>query len=132
MEEHWKDENVSLDVLSEQIIKFFEDKGFTTYIKKSYGDHHIIAKPMLHLNLIENIHIFLQGQPNDFVVRFVAGSHSHKLWLYGLFTSLVGGGFFALKSLKSEETIEKLEREFRTFLTAKIRQLENTANSTSR
>jgi len=33
-----------------------------------------------------------------------------------------------LKGLKSEEAVEKLDREFRIYVAAKIRQFENTAS----
>jgi len=128
MEEHWKNGNVDLAALSEHIAKFFEHRGFTSYVKKSGKDYHIIAKPSLHLKMVENIHVFVNGQPNDFTVRLVAGVHSHKLTMYGNLATLLGGGFFALKGLKSEEAVEKLDREFRIYVAAKIRQLENTAS----
>lgn len=76
----------------------------------------ILAIPKPVHEIAEKLQVFLQGEPKDFRVRFIAGSHSRSLVRYGTFASLFGGGFLVPKGLKSLEQIEKMEKEFWIFV----------------
>lgn len=115
--------NVDLSKLSEYVQDFFSKEGFLVRVAKLNDEYRLVAKPKAYHKIIENIYINIVGSSNDFVVRFEAGSKSHIFTLLGSLMSFLGGGFFAVKGFKSEEALDKLEREFRVFIAEKVWQL---------
>jgi len=81
-------------------------------MKSSEKEHHIIARPRQFHGIVEEINVYIIGEPEDFKVKFVAGSRSNAWIKLGTITSLLGGGVFLVKGLKSQEALEKLEKEF--------------------
>lgn len=112
MEDQWIDKNVNLSALVNYIVRFFEERRFLTSIKSSAEGFSIIATPRPFHGIVEKINVCITGDPNSFKVKFDAGFHSDKWVKLGMLTSFFGGGFFTLKGLKSQEALEKLEKEF--------------------
>ncbi len=112
MRDSWKGKNVNLSVLSERIACFFESKKFATSLQRKNSEFIIVAAPQSFHGISEKIIVSISGNPDDFSINFIGGSRSRSLILHGSFLSLIGGGFFVLKGLKSLEEIEKLEEQF--------------------
>jgi len=124
MESRYVGRNVPLPALCRCIEQFFIDKGFETLRTEEKGGYKIIVKTRCDPNIIENVYVHVSGDPNNFVVRFDAGSRSRSFIRFGSVTTLLGGGIFLLRGLKSQEALERLERKFWLFLEEKIGFLE--------
>jgi len=112
VQENWKGKNIDLHTMSERIALFFSDNAFSTTVSQKEDKTVIIAVPKSFHGIDERIDVEVWGKSEDFSVRFVSGTHSRALVRYGRFASLITGGYFLLRGLKSQEEIEKLERKF--------------------
>ena len=112
MEDRWRGKNIDLSTLSERIVYFFTRKEFTASLHKRGQEYVIVATPQPFHGIAENIEVYISGTPDDFLVKFDAGSHSQAYVRYGTLLSLIGLGLFVSKGLRSLEQIEKLEKEF--------------------
>lgn len=128
MEDQWKGKNVDLSILSDRIVQFFAENGFDAHVNKLNNGYGIIARPREFQNLAENISVHVEGQPDNFSVKFIAGSHSRSLVTFGILTQLLGGGSFALKGLKSKEALEELENKFWVYIDKKVEKLTNSSH----
>jgi len=125
MEDQWVNKNVDLPVLNSRLVQFFDEKKFFTSQESSEEKYHIVAMPRRFHDILEEIHVYVSGQPDNFTVRFRAGSRSSELVRFGILTNVFGGGKLTLKGLKSQEALEKLEREFWAYLDRAIWGLAN-------
>lgn len=127
MEDRWKNKNVDLSLLSDCIAQFFKEKNFAVFVRKSKRKYRIIATPRPFHKIAENINVNISGRPDDFLVKFIAGSHSRALVRHGALAALFGGGYLALKGFKSQEALEKLEKEYWIYVDKEIWQLTDSA-----
>ncbi|MDH5448224.1 MAG: hypothetical protein OEX01_04385 [Candidatus Bathyarchaeota archaeon] len=123
MEDRWQNKNIQLPILSDYIGQFFKQSGFSVSLNGFNGDYRITAQPKSDHSIAEDVHVSLSGNPNDFTVKFIAGSRSRMLVRSGTILQLFGGGFLSLKGIKSQEALEKLERKFWIYVTEKVSQL---------
>ena len=126
MKRQWKGNNVNLSVLANSTAQFFKENLCNVSIIKS-ENFRIVVQPKRSTEIVEKIEVFIEGQPNDFSIRFDMGSHSRALVRYGTLVSFLGGGFFVLKGLKSQESLEKLEKKFWLYVSEQIWKLTNSA-----
>jgi hypothetical protein len=112
MEDQWIGKNVNLSVLANYIVEFFEKRKFLISRKSSGKEYLIIVVPRPFHGIVEEIYVHIIGDPENFKVKFDAGFQSDRWIKLGTLTSFFGGGFFTLKGLKSQEALEKLEKEF--------------------
>jgi hypothetical protein len=125
MEDEWIDKNVDLSLLADRVEGFFRQKQFVTATEKSNTEFLVVAKPGSNHGIVEPIRAYVTGQPRHFKVKFEAGSRSNAFVRYGTLTSLLGGGIFASKGLKSQEALERLEREFWIYVDRAVWSLTN-------
>jgi hypothetical protein len=123
VEDQWQGKNVDLSLLSEKVTQFFNEKQFATTTHIGKDGCVVTAFPRSFHGISEEINVHILGSPDDFSVKFVAGSHSRNLVRYGTILSLFGGGFLVPRGLKSLEEIEKLEKKFWVYLDETIWQL---------
>ena len=112
VEDQYKGKNVNLAILSERIVRFFTEREFTASLHKKGKDYVVVATPKFYHGIAENINVYVSGSPDDFSVKFESGSHSRALVRLGNLLALLGGGFLALKGLKSQDELEELENDF--------------------
>lgn len=67
------------------------------------------------------------GDSNDFVVELLAGKRMRSSVRFGFLTTIFGGGNFLLQALKSQEALEKLEKEFWVYIEETITRLAGSA-----
>jgi len=99
-------------MLRERIVRFYDELNFVTSVRETEEKHIVTAMPKPFHGIGERIEVSISGKPNDFSVRFDAGSRSRILVQFGSFATLLSGGYFVLKGLRSQEELEKLERRF--------------------
>jgi len=128
MEDRWKGKNVNLSILTDSIRQFFVEKRHISSINKSNGQYRIVVHPKAFYD-IEDISVNIDGQPNDFSVKFVTSSRSRSFVIFGALATIFGGGFLTLKGLKSREALEKLEKEFWVYVDEKIWELTDPPDS---
>ncbi len=112
MEENYRGKNIDLSLLAGRIALFFGDKSFVTSTQQEEEKTVITAIPKPFHGIGERVNVEVCGNPNDFSVKFLSGTHSRALIRFGSFASLITGGYFLLRGLKSQEEVEKLERKF--------------------
>jgi len=123
MERRWRGNNINLDTICAIISKFFEEKNFRVHVKRFNKRIDLIIIPQTIHKILEYITVVIKGTPNDFTIRFEAGKRSHKITFLGRITQLFGGGILFLYGQKSEEELEKLEKEFWDFIYVAIEHL---------
>lgn len=132
MEDRWKDKNINLSILSNRLVQFFEARDFVTFREDSEKKYHIVVAPRRFHDILEEIDVYVSGEPDSFKVRFDSGARSRELVRYGILTTVFGGGRLTLKGLKSQEALEKLEREFWIYLDRVIWSLSGCAGDFTR
>jgi hypothetical protein len=120
MQFQWVRKNVNLTLLSESIEDFFKSKGFEVRELESAKGYRFLILPQQRRRIDGRIDVTVSGDPNDFVISFDIIESSGFLKKFGSILNLVGGGVFVLKSLKLEEALEKLEKEFWIHVQEKI------------
>jgi len=132
MEDRWINKNVDLSMLKSCLIRFFEEKSFKISGEGSREKHCIVALPTRIHDISEEIRVHVDGRPDDFRVRFKAGSRSSELVRLGILTTAFGGGRLTVKGLKSQEALERLEKEFWVYLDEVIWSLARRASGSSK
>lgn len=127
METKWKDMHVDLAKLSASVQEYFAKKDFTADVSKSDEEFRILVKPKTHHKILERIQVTINGNPNSFSVKLSATTRSRSFIIFGTLTTLLGGGLFSSKGLKSDESLEKVEKDFRMFVAEKVWELRNAA-----
>jgi hypothetical protein len=132
MEDHWVNKNIDLSLIANRLVGFFEKRKFVSSQENSENGHHVIVLPSPYHDIIEEIHVYISGQPNDFTVKFDSGSRSRTMVRHGILTTVFGGGRLTLKGLKSQEELEKIEKEFWVYLDETIWSLANPAGDSTK
>jgi hypothetical protein len=132
MEDRWVDKNIDLSAIASCLVQFFKERNFVSSQESSEKEYHIIVLPSRYYDILEEIHVYISGQPNDFTVKFDSGSKSRTLVRHGILTTFLGGGNLTLKGLKSQEALEKLEKEFWIYLDKVVWSLANSTGSSAK
>lgn len=128
MQRRWTMQNVDLNSLSDGVEDFFKSRQFVTKKSESAGERKILLQPTYStVKLDEPISVRITGDPNDFVVELRASELTNRSVRMGMLTKSLGGGFYLLRSLKLQEELEKLEKEFWIFVEDKVAQLARSA-----
>jgi len=116
---------VNLDALVETLKEFFDPGSFTTIVKSESHKYRIVALPKTGSNLCDRMEVLIEGGPDDFTVEFgESENYSRKFIFFGSLMSILGGGAFLKKGLRSQEELDKLENDFWIFFDAKIAAME--------
>lgn len=114
MQKSWKDLNVNLSNLLQKIIQFFESNKFNnvTALKTETG-YEVIAGDSNRYKMQNDVSVTIEGKPDDFTVDLTSSKEQRTSTLPLILTSMFGGGYFLLKNFRSDEAMQKLERDFR-------------------
>jgi hypothetical protein len=114
MQRNWQNLNVNLSNLVKNIIQFFESKEFNdvTALKTEKG-YQIIAGDSKQYKMENDVSVTIEGRPDDFTVSLASCKQEKRSPIPLFLMSMFGGGYFALKGFRSEEAMQKLERDFR-------------------
>ena len=122
MREQWVGKNVDLALLSERVEDFFKGKVFQTR-KDVLADGYKISATPGSQERLRGVVVYVRGKSSDFVVEFFAGKRERSPAMLGFLVTLFGGGGLVLRSLKLQEAMEKLEREFWAYTEEAIAEL---------
>lgn len=113
MHRNWKDLDVKLSNLVQKMIQFFESNEFdnVTALKTETG-YQVIAGNSKRYKMENDVSVTVEGKPDDFTVSLTSCKEEKKYGLPLILTSMFGGGYFLLKNFRSEEAMQKLERDF--------------------
>jgi len=125
MQRLWVGRNIDLALLSERIENFFKDKRFKTRKDWSAPECVISAKPRHGVGILGRVIVRVLGNSNDFVIELSASDHSRSAVKLGFITSMFGGGSLVLRGLKSQEELEKLEKDFWIYMEEAVTHLIN-------
>lgn len=120
MESSYVGRKIDLFLLSEWVETFFAERGFRVAKDAGIKGYRVVARPTHVHEIIGRITVSISGNPDDFTVKFFAGSQSDSFLKYGRLTSLFGGGILYLRGVRSKEAEERLERSFWVFIEQKM------------
>jgi hypothetical protein len=127
VQRNWKDLNVNLSNLVQKVIQFFESREFNdiTALKTETG-YEVIAGDSRHYKMENNVSVTIEGKPEDFTISLTSCKEEKRSTLPLILTSMFGGGYFLLKNFRSEEAMQKLERDFREKIDDMVTQTQET------
>jgi hypothetical protein len=110
---NWKNLDVNLSSLVQKTIQFFESNEFNnvTALKTETG-YQVIAGDSKRYKMENDVSVTIDGKPDDFTISLTSCKEEKKYGLPLILTSMFGGGYFLLKGFRSEEAMQKLERDF--------------------
>ena len=113
MQRNWRDMNVNLSKLVQKIIQFFELNEFSnvTALQTEKG-YQVIAGDSKRYKMESDVSVTIEGKPDDFTINLTSLKVEKKSSLPLILTQMFGGGYFLLKNFRSEETLQKLDRDF--------------------
>jgi len=123
MIDRWVGRDVDLELFSERIKQFFEERQFPSKVEGRSKEEFWITAILRRVSgsdLAGNAKVTVRGKPNDFEVEFAAGSGSRRLAKLSGFVALLGGGALLLRDLKASEELERLEKEFWLFVDRQV------------
>ena len=129
MQKTWSNQNVNLDALTKQIIRFFESKKFDDIIaSETETGYKIIAGNSPHYKMQNDTSVTIDGKPDNFSIN-LESYKEEKMKFPIMLTTMFGGGYFFLKNLKSEESRYKFEKDFWQNINSIIIQTKDSASS---
>jgi hypothetical protein len=112
----WKNVSIDVDVLTKMIDGFFRTRNF--YVQKRGSGIDVVINVF---NKVEKTSFIVKIHGGeDFLEVEFASKEPVSLRFFSNFFSAFGGGYFALKRLKSEEFVEKLERDFWMYMSEMV------------
>jgi hypothetical protein len=124
MQRRWTRQNVDLDSLSVSIEDFFKSQHFVTKKSESAGERKILLQSTYsRVKLEEPVSVRITGDPNDFVIDLKASELTTHPVRMGMLTKSLGGGYYLLRSLKLQEELQKMEKEFWIYVENRVTQL---------
>jgi hypothetical protein len=128
MQRRWTGQNVDLNSLSISFEAFFKSRQFVTKKLESAGERKILLQPKYStVKLKEPVSVRIAGDPDDFIVDLRASELVTRQVRIGMLTKSIGGGHYLLRSLKLQQELEKLEKEFWIFVEDEVTQLARSA-----
>jgi hypothetical protein len=114
MQKNWRDLNVNLSNLVQKVIGFFESEKFNnvTALKTEKG-YQVIAGDSDRYKMESDVSVAIEGKPDDFTISLTSCKEEKTNRVPMMLAQMFGGGYFYLKSLKSQEAMQKLEIDFR-------------------
>jgi hypothetical protein len=133
MQRRLTDQNVNLASFTDALVEFFVKRDFEATKGETEKGFEILAYDSPHFKLEGYADVTVEGESNDFVVSFELHEESKRSWpTRSVFlTTMLGGGYFLLKRLKSDEAFLKLEREFWTYVAAMLPKVKGSAEESS-
>jgi len=128
MQERLVGKNVDLKLLSELVENFFKDRSFKITKDRSASDYTISARPQKGVGILGRVIVKIRGDSNDFAIEFSTSGHSRSALKLGFMTTMFGGGSLVLRGLKSQEAVERLEKEFWIFIEEALAHLIDSTN----
>jgi hypothetical protein len=109
----WIGKNVAIDKLVNSVEVFFSRKDFRVSVDRSEGGYRIIAVSNFRVEKAKIvITVEVLGEADDVTMEFNFQGNMPRVWMISSLTSLFGGNWFLLHSLRIKDRVEKIERDF--------------------
>jgi hypothetical protein len=133
MQKNWKGKNVDLEFLTTHIGDFFKAKDFEAVKGEIPTGYQIFAGDSPYFRIHGYVSTTVEGKPNDFTIEFKLCTEKKEsiLHRFAFLESMLVGGFFLLRRLKSEEAWLELEKEFWRYAENAVLQLSNSAKNSA-
>jgi hypothetical protein len=132
MERKWTMQNVDLKLLSVKLGDFFKERDFEAVWEKTPTNYQITAANSPFFKLLGTVKAIIEGNPNDFSVKFELENRRRRYLGYGsMLLSMFGGGILVRQEALSDEAWFKLEKEFWPYTENLVLNLANTAKSSN-
>jgi len=114
MQRNWKGRNIDLELLTTRIGDFFKAKDFEAIRGEIPTGYKIFAEGSPYFKIDGYVSVAIEGNPNDFVVKFDLCKKSKRRFVMSgiLSETMFLGGYLLSRKLKSEEEWLRLEKEF--------------------
>lgn len=131
MQKNWKERNVDLELLTTRIGDFFKTKDFEAIRGEIPTGYQIFAEDSPYFKIDGYVSVAIEGNPNDFVVKFDLCKKSRRRFaMSGILSETIFlGGYLLSRRLKTEEEWLRLEKEFWRHLDNVLLFLGNSAKS---
>lgn len=126
MHRNWTNKYVDLALLASEIVEFLKAKDFEIMKGEKQNGYEILAEDSSTFKIDGYIRIIIEGEPENFMVN-VERCKEKNHYLPPILTSMLGGGYFYLRRLKSEEVWIKLEKEFWKYIENAVLRLTGSA-----
>ncbi len=127
MQTRWTAKNVNLELLTNYLCDFLQQKDFEIVKGKISGGYQIFASCSPRFKLDGYISISVKGKPDDFVVSVELCKDGKTNILTDYLASRFIGGYFFLQKLKLDENWAKLEKELTLHIKKTVLHLTNSS-----
>jgi len=133
MHRNWNGKNVDLALLTTRIGDFFKVKDFEAVKGEIPTGYQIFAENSPHYKMNGYVSVTVEGKPDDFIVEFKLCTDKKKPAFPHsvLLESMILGGYFVSRRLKSEESLLMLEKDFWRHVENAVLQLGNSAKNSA-
>jgi len=131
MQRRWTEKNADLALLATRIGDFFKVKDFEAIKGKTENGFQIIAEDSPYFRIDGYVNVTVEGTSEDFTIKFdlCMDRKKHAVYTSIFLETMLFGGHFLLRKLKSEEAQLQLEKEFWRHVENAVLQLGNSAKS---
>ena len=130
MQKNWTERNVDLTKLTAHLGGFFKEKDFEAVKGERPTGHQILATDSPYFKINGYVSVTIEGKPNNFVVNLeLCSKDKSSPFIPNFLTSMLGGGYFILRQLKSTEVWMKFEKEFWKYVDNAVLCLTNSTKS---
>jgi hypothetical protein len=115
MQRRFINENVDLSVLADHTIRFLEKEEFDDVVEvKTETGYQIIAGNSPIRRISKDILISIDGTPEEFFINLELSEERkmEHLSIPVMLATMIGGGYFVLKHLRSDEAWLKFKMDF--------------------
>jgi len=125
MQRRWVGKNIDLALLGKRIENFFKDKGFKIAKDWPASEYTFSVRPQHGVGILGGVTVRIIGDSSDFLIDFSTSERSRSAVKLGFITTMFGGGSLILRGLKSQEALEKLEKDFWIYIEEAMTRLIN-------
>lgn len=127
MHRNWINKYVDLALLVSEIVDFLKTNDFEIMKGERQKGYEMLAEGSSTFKIDGYIRIIIEGEPENFMVNVEWCKEKNRDYLPPILTSMLGGGYFYLKKLKSEEVWIKLEKELWKYIENAVLRLTGSA-----
>jgi hypothetical protein len=125
----WTGRNVNLKKLIDRLSDFLKEKDFEAVRGEKENGFQFFAQNSSFYKFNGYFTITIEGKPEEFFVELELSDKAKKAHLYPVMsTTLLGGGYFLLRSLKAREEWSRFERDFWEYTDRVIDYLSHSSN----
>lgn len=129
MQKTWSNQNVDISTLTNQIIQFFKGRKFDITALETETGYQIIAGNSLHYKIESDISVTIYGNPENFSINLELCSEKKRGSTFPvMLATMIGGGYFLLKHLKSNEMWMTFKKDFWGYVDSAVTQVRDSAS----